>query len=76
MLALRQLRALGVQSCKIKTDSKVLANQVSKEYMAREYRLAEYLLAIRSMLKYLKCFDVEYVERKCNTEADELAKQA
>lgn len=65
-----------MQTCKIKIDSKVVANQVSKEYIARKSKLAEYLLAVRGMEKYFKGFDVEYVGRKGNTEAYELAKLA
>lgn len=74
LLGLRKIRALGVQSCKVTTGSKVVANQADKEYVAREPMLAKYLLAVRSMDKYFKGFNTEYIERKHNDEADELAK--
>lgn len=31
---LRKIRALRVQSCEVKTDSKLVANKVDKEYVA------------------------------------------
>lgn len=36
--------------------------------------LARYLLAVRSMDRYFKGFDIEYVQKKSNDEADSLAK--
>jgi hypothetical protein len=36
ILGLRKLRALGVTTCIIKTDSKVVAGQVKKEYSAKD----------------------------------------
>jgi ribonuclease HI len=36
ILGLRKLRALGVTTCIIKTDSKVVVGQVEKEYSAKD----------------------------------------
>jgi hypothetical protein len=36
ILGLRKLRALGVTTCIVKTDSKVVAGQVEKEYLAKD----------------------------------------
>jgi ribonuclease HI len=36
ILGLRKLRALGVTTCIVKTDSKVVAGQVEKEYSAKD----------------------------------------
>jgi ribonuclease HI len=49
ILGLHKLRALGVNTCIIWTDSKVLAGQIEKEYSAKEPVLMQYLTAIRSL---------------------------
>jgi ribonuclease HI len=36
ILGLRKLRALGVTTCIIRTDSKVVAGQVEKDYAAKD----------------------------------------
>jgi ribonuclease HI len=36
LLGLHKLRAMGVQYCTLKTDSKVVVSQIEKECMARE----------------------------------------
>jgi ribonuclease HI len=36
LLGLRKLRALGVQHCIVKTDSKVVGSQIEKECIARD----------------------------------------
>jgi ribonuclease HI len=76
LLDLRKLRAMGVQNCILKTDSKVIASQIEKECMRRDATLERYLAIVRRMENYIKGFTVEYVERKKNTESDELAKAA
>jgi ribonuclease HI len=76
LLGLRKLRAMGVQNCILKTNSKVIASKIEKECMARDATLEKYLAIIRRMENYLKRFTVEYVERTKNIEADELAKAA
>jgi ribonuclease HI len=63
---------MGVQNCKLKTDSKLIAGQIEKECMARE--VERYLATVRRMENYFKRFTVEYIKRAKNTEADELAK--
>jgi ribonuclease HI len=76
ILGLRKLRALGVTTCIIKTDSKVIADQIEKEYPAKEPVLMQYLVAIRSLEKQLKGFTLQHIERNKNEEADTLAKAA
>jgi ribonuclease HI len=51
ILGLRKLRALGVTTCFIKTDSKVVTGQIEKEYSAKEPVLMQYLTDIRSLEK-------------------------
>jgi ribonuclease HI len=76
LLGLRKMRALGVQCCTLKTDSKVIASQIEKECMARDETLERYLATVRRMDNFFKGFTVEDIERAKNTEADELAKVA
>jgi ribonuclease HI len=68
------MRAMGIQYCTLKTDSKVVASQIEKECMARDATLEKYLAIIRRMDNYFKGFIVEYIERTKNIEADELMK--
>jgi hypothetical protein len=56
ILVLRKLRALGVTTCIIKTDSKVVVGQVEKEYSAKDPALMQYLTAVRSLERQFKGF--------------------
>jgi ribonuclease HI len=76
ILGLRKLRALGVTTCKIWTDSKVIAGQIKKEYSAKEPVLMQYLTAVRSLEKQFKGFTLQHVDRNKNEEVDALAKAA
>jgi ribonuclease HI len=49
ILGLRKLQALGVTMCIVRTDSKVVAGQVEKEYSAKDPALMQYLTAVRSL---------------------------
>jgi ribonuclease HI len=76
LLGLRKLRAMGVQCCTLKIDSKVIAGQIKKESMARDKTLERYLAVVHRMENHFKGFIVEHIERAKNMEADELAKAA
>jgi ribonuclease HI len=76
ILGLRKLRALGVTTYIIKTDSKVVAGQVEKEYSAKDPALMPYLTAVRSLERQFKGFTLQHVNRAKNEEADALAKAA
>jgi ribonuclease HI len=76
ILGLRKLRALGVTTCIIKTDSKVVAGQVKKDYAAKDLALMQYLMAVRSLERQFKGFTLQHVDRAKNKEADALAKVA
>jgi ribonuclease HI len=73
-LGLRKLRAIGVQRCTLRTDSKVVAGQIEKECITRDATLKKYLALVRRMENYFKGFTVEHIDRNKNTEADELMK--
>jgi hypothetical protein len=74
LLGLHKLRAIGVQTCVLRIDFKVVLGQIEKECIARELTLKKYLTLVRRMENYFKGFTVEYIERNKNTEADDLAK--
>jgi ribonuclease HI len=76
LLGLRKLRAIGVQRCTLCTDSKVVAEQIKKEFIARDATLKKYLALVRRMKNYFKRFTIEPIHRNKNTVADELAKAA
>jgi hypothetical protein len=56
ILGLRKLKALGVTTCIIKTDSKVVAGQIEKDYSAKDPALLQYLTTVRSLEKQFKGF--------------------
>jgi ribonuclease HI len=76
ILGLRRLRALGITTCIIRTDSKVVTSQIEKEYSAKEPMLMQYLIAARNLKKQFKRFTLQHVERNKNEEVNALAKAA
>jgi ribonuclease HI len=76
ILGLRKLRALGVTTCVVRTDSKVVAGQVEKEYSAKDPVLMQYLTAVRSLEKQFKGFTLQHVDHARNEEVNALAKAA
>jgi hypothetical protein len=63
-----------VTTCIIKTDSKVVAKQIEKDYSAKGPVLMQYLAAIQSLEKQFKGFTLQHIERNKNEEVDTLAK--
>jgi ribonuclease HI len=76
ILSLRKLRALGVTTCIISTNSKVVAGQIEKDYAAKDPALMQYLVVIHSLERQFKGFTLQHVDRTKNEEADALAKAA
>jgi hypothetical protein len=76
LLGLRKLRAIGVQRCVLRTDSKVVSNQIEKECTVRELTLEKYLALVRRMENYFKGFTIEHIEINKNIEAAKLVKAA
>jgi ribonuclease HI len=73
LLGLHKLRAIGVQTCVLHTDSKVVSGQIEKECITRELALEKYLALVQRMQNYFKGFTLEYIEQNKNIEADDLA---
>jgi ribonuclease HI len=76
ILGLRKLQALGITTCIIRIDSKVVVGQIKKEYSAKEPVLMQYLTTVCGLEKKFKGFTLQHVERNKNEEADALAKAA
>jgi ribonuclease HI len=76
LLGLQKFRAMGVQNCVIKMNSKVIVGQIEKECIARDSTLKKYLALIRRMLNYFIGFSVKHIDKNKNIKADELAKAA
>jgi len=76
LLALRKLKALGIKRAYVKTDSKVIAEHVEKEYKAKDPMLEKYLQAICRMEAHFVGFIATHIPRSENKEADTLAKAA
>jgi ribonuclease HI len=76
ILGLRKLRVLGVTTCIVKADSKVVVSQVEKEYSAKDPTLMQYLMAVRSLKRQFKGFTLQHVDHARNEEVDVLAKAA
>jgi hypothetical protein len=75
-MGLHKLRAIGVQRCIIRTDSKIVTSQIEKECIARDETLEKYGALIRRMGNYFMGFTIEHIESSKNTKATELAKAA
>jgi ribonuclease HI len=76
LLGLRKVRALGASIFLVKCDAKVIKHHVEKESEAREPELVKYLAEVRKMERHFRGFTIEYLPRKNNGKADELAKKA
>jgi ribonuclease HI len=76
VLGLHKLRAIDVQTCVLRTGSKLVSWQIEKECITREPTLERYLALVQRMESYFKGFTFEYIERNKNTEVDDLAKVA
>ena len=60
----------------LKTDSQLVAYQISGSYEAKEPSMIAYLAKIKSVIAELKTFEVQLIPRGQNTQADALSKLA
>jgi ribonuclease HI len=74
LLGLRKLRATGMQTYVLHTNSKLVLEQIEKECIAREPTLEKYLALVCIMESHFKGFTVEYIECNKNTKANDLVK--
>jgi ribonuclease HI len=75
ILGLHKLQGLGVTTCIVKFDYKIVVGQIEKDY-SKEPVLMQYLSVVQSLEKQFKGFTLQHIERNKNEEADMLAKAA
>ncbi|XP_019191514.1 PREDICTED: uncharacterized protein LOC109186061 [Ipomoea nil] len=73
---LRLARALGVERLRIKTDSRLVVGQISGTCETKNARMVLYIERAVEMLKGFGAYEIEYIPRTDNTEADLLSKIA
>jgi ribonuclease HI len=70
---LRLAKDLGIRQLLIRGDSQLVAKQVQKEYDCNNDMMVGYLAEVRRMKKFFNRFEVLYVPRLDNHDADHLA---
>jgi ribonuclease HI len=70
---LRLAKDLGIRRLLIRGDSQLVAKHVQKEYDCNNDKMAEYLAEVRRLEKLFNGFEVRYVPRLDNRDADHLA---
>ncbi|XP_019150219.1 PREDICTED: uncharacterized protein LOC109147035 [Ipomoea nil] len=73
---LRVARALGVERLRVKTDSKLVVGEISGTCEAKNARMTLYRERAVEMLKEFGAYEIEYISRTDNIEADILSKIA
>ena len=68
--------ALGVKQLIVRGDSKLVANQVDKDYKCSNPELAKYLFEVKKLEQKFDGIEVRHVYSKDNIEPDDLARQA
>ena len=76
VVGLKSARRLDAKHLQVFCDSQLVANQISREYQARDERMSAYLLVVRSLLAEFESTQVIQIGRKHNAYADLLAKLA
>jgi ribonuclease HI len=63
ILGLRKLRAIGVRTCIINTNSKIVVGQIKNDCVGREPVLLQYMPGMRSLQRKLQGFTVQRIDR-------------
>jgi ribonuclease HI len=70
---LRLAKELGIRRLLIRGDSQLMAKQVQKEYGCNDDKMSDYLAEVWRMEKFFDGFEVRYIPRLNNWDADHLA---
>ncbi|XP_020426524.1 uncharacterized protein LOC109950806 [Prunus persica] len=73
LAGLRLAKELTIKRLAIYSDSQLITNQASGEYMAKHPRMIQYLDKVQGLLKEFPTFTIQQVPRAENTHADALA---
>ena len=76
LIGLKTAKKLGANHLQIFCDSQLVANQISREYQARDKRMSAYLSVARTLLAEFDSTHVAQIGREHNSHADILAKLA
>ncbi len=74
--ALEALVSIGCRSVTVYTDSQLVVNQLTGRYRVRDAELKRLHSRVSELVKRFEKFDIVYVGREGNREADRLANQA
>jgi len=66
---------LGVTGLEVRCDSSLVVNQVNREYIARDARMAEYPQLVLALKSKIPQCNFKWVPRSENNHADSLANQ-
>jgi ribonuclease HI len=70
---LRLAKDFGIRRLLIRGDSQLMAKQVQKEYDCNSDMMVKYLAEVHRMEKFFDGFEVRYIPRLDNRDADHLA---
>lgn len=73
LIGLQLAQQMGIQYFKAYSDSKLIVNQVKREYEVRHEDLIPYHHVAIKLAKSFDCFYISHVSRLQNTKADTLA---
>jgi ribonuclease HI len=73
LAGLNSAKTLGARNLIIHCDSLLIASQVNGEYMARDERMAAYLLKVQQTIANFDAVKVERISRNLNSHAEALA---
>ncbi|CAL8167913.1 unnamed protein product [Prunus armeniaca] len=73
LVGLRLAKELAIKKLAIYSDSQLITNQASGEYMAKHPKMIVYLEKVQELLKAFPTFTIQQVSRAENANADALA---
>ncbi|GJV92299.1 reverse transcriptase domain-containing protein [Tanacetum coccineum] len=74
--ALRIAEQMGVKNLQANVDSRLVANQVNRMYVAKEADMIRYLEKVKALTGSFKAFTIKQIPRSKNKKADALSKIA
>ena len=74
--ALKLAKTLQVHHLSVYSDSQLIVKQVNGEFEARDLRMSKYLTVVKSLLCDFTDFQIIYIPREENSQADALSKVA
>ncbi|XP_070045833.1 uncharacterized protein [Nicotiana tomentosiformis] len=69
-------RELGIEQIVIKSDSRLVVNQMQRTYITREVRMQQYLEKARELIRQFQSWKIVQIPKEENAEADALANLA